>query len=147
VSNARQIPTRIRVADVERIVVLDAAPRTTFARLISHAQFDANLLIGVCTMPPGEDVGWAGNAYPGLDGYGPADYAYYILNGQLAVDWEGQDGDAGRFDLGPEEALYMPAGFKYWARNEGEHTAQFLYCMTPPQFGSKPAAEIVPLVR
>jgi hypothetical protein len=143
----RRGPALIRVADLPRIDVASTdtkppmdpgnAPNTGFARIITNEEFGAQMLLGIFTIPPGDVCGWVGNGVPGMTGYGPADYAYLVLSGTLRVEWGSPAGDGalGAFDAGPEEAIYMPPGFKYCASNVGNHTARVAYFMTPPQLG------------
>jgi mannose-6-phosphate isomerase-like protein (cupin superfamily) len=125
-------PTKVAVGDLPELRPLAAAPNATFARIITAAEHGANLLFGVCNMPPGEGTDWAGNGWEGMRGYGPSDYVYYVLSGRLRVQWADRSGQTGEEHLLPEEAMYMPPGYRYRATNVGIHIAKFIYTMTPP---------------
>src|SRR4051812_1229410 len=88
-------PTKVSVAELPEIRPLTAAPNATFARILTGGDQGANLLVGICHMPPGEGTAWAGNGWEGMRGYGPADYLYFVLSGRLTVYWGDREGCEG----------------------------------------------------
>src|ERR1700685_3734706 len=95
---ARMRPQLIRIQDLPAVRVHpDTAPNTLTARLITNQTTGANMLLGMQTIFPGDDCGWYGNGIPGLRGYGPADYLYFVLSGQLEVLWADIEGNEGSF--------------------------------------------------
>jgi hypothetical protein len=139
-STAHRKPALIKAKDIPA-TVFPETPAARYCRIVSHHDHAENLLFGVYTLGPHEDAGWYGNGIPGLRGYGPADYVYFVLSGQLQVGWADTDGNEGALDAGPEEAVYLAPGYRYAARNVTDYPVRVIYCMTPPLFHEESPVE------
>lgn len=130
-------PTLVHLADVTPVPADEAPTRVRISRLFTRAGHGANLTQGVCWMDPGERTNrWSSShesdVAPGDHWYGPVEETYYVIRGELRLRWS-RDDDAGVFELGPDDSVYLAPGWTYELENHGDEPAFFIYNMTPSQ--------------
>jgi hypothetical protein len=140
-------PAHIRVADLPKITrpfapSVDAAkagplgsgrgPYANF-RILSRKDCGTDLLVGTTWVDPHLDLGEYGNGVAGKQGYGPADYLYYVIRGGLRVVCSRDGQESVTFDLKADEAIYLAQGWTYAITNPCAEPAYILYVMTPPE--------------
>ena len=102
-------------------------------RLITKPAHGSNLLLGVGFMDPGEETNaWSvreiDDTGPDESYYGPADETYFVFRGNLLLKW-----DDGELEIGPGDAVYLAAGYKYQLKNVGIEPAFFVYNLELPR--------------
>jgi mannose-6-phosphate isomerase-like protein (cupin superfamily) len=96
-------------------------------RLITKSAHGSNLLLGVGFMDPGEKTNvWStkdeDDTGPNEPYYGPVDETYFIFRGNLVLTW-----DEGELEIGPGDAVYLAAGYRYQLKNVGTEPVFFVY--------------------
>jgi mannose-6-phosphate isomerase-like protein (cupin superfamily) len=110
----------------------DEAPtKVKVARLVTRERCGGNLLVGHCWMDPGDKTNvWSvhdeDDTTPDEHWYGPLEETYYVLTGKLRLTW-----DEGEFELGPDDAVYLAAGWRYQLENIGDDQARLIYGLYP----------------
>jgi hypothetical protein len=143
-------PERVRVKDLPKITMalqpssdapdIDQLPpdgdgHVPYAnfRIVSKAEYGGNLLFGTTWFDPGVDIGEYSNGVPGLRGYGPADYAFYVIRGKLHLTFSNQAGESGSLDVAADEGVRLPVGWTYGLSNPFEEPLYLVYAMTPAE--------------
>ncbi len=126
-------PAKIHADAIPWIPADKALTRVRIRRLITRARHGAELMLGVCTMDPGEETNlWSSreenDVGPGDHWYGPVEETYYCIRGHLTLYW-----DDGEIAFGPDDAVYLAPGYRYRLKNTGGETAYFVYHMYPAQ--------------
>lgn len=129
---SEKVPPRvIAVKDVPRTPGDKAPTKVDIARIITRERCGSNLMLGVCWMERGDESNlWSSRANedsPEVEhNYGEVDETYFIIRGKLELTW-----DEGRFELGPDDCVYLAPGWQYHLKNTGDEPAFFTYSMTP----------------
>lgn len=124
-------PQVVHLSDIPMVPAEEAVTGVPIARLITRDRCGSNLLLGACSMQPGERSYLWSSREDESDGdvrhnYGRVDETYYIIRGRLRLTW-----DEGEFELGPDDAMYLAPGWRYQLENVGDEPAFFVYGMTP----------------
>ena len=127
----RPRPQVVPLASVPPVPAEEAPTRVRIARLVTRDRCGSNLLLGAAWMDPGEETNtWSSHdedhTPQGDHWYGPVDETYYVIRGRLVLRY-----DEGELALGPDDAVYLPPGWHYHLRNDGDEPAFFVYSMTP----------------
>lgn len=112
---------KLRVVKVRD--VMGFAPKEMEGDYISRLLIEAEgvgskrLMVVHATLKPGKSAG-GGGAHPE-----PYDEAYYILRGQGRMEF---DEGAETYEVGPDTAIYIPAGTWHRITNTGDEDLEFL---------------------
>ena len=129
----KPIPKKVAAEDIEYIEASGAVTGVSIKRQVTRSKDGSELMLGVCSMQPGEGSSlWSSNETNDVgDGghwYGPAGETYFCISGTFRLTWD--DGEA---DFGLMDTVYPAPGWHYRPRNVGTDEGFFVYNMYPSQ--------------
>ncbi|MFB6152074.1 MAG: cupin domain-containing protein [Haloarculaceae archaeon] len=95
---------------------VDAADGLSKAVLVGEEHGAPNLAVRRFTLEPGAEVPRHTNE---------VEHEQYVLEGEYVVGVDGEE-----YEVGPGDALHIPAGAVHWYRNDGETAGSFI-CAVP----------------
>lgn len=128
---AKNKPQVVPLASVEVRAPEDAPTKVRIARMITNARCGSNMLLGVAWVQPGEKTNrWSTQADDELEPndhhYGYLEEVYFILHGNFRLTW-----DEGVLEFGPNDAVYLPAGWQYRLECVGDVPGMLVYGFSP----------------
>ena len=126
-------PKKISAEEMDYREAAGAVTKVPIKRLITRGKDGSELMLGVCSMQPGEESClWSSNetkdTSEGEHWYGPVEETYFCIRGDFRLSW-----DEGEIDFGPMDAVYLAPGWHYRLRNIGTEEGFFVYNMYPSQ--------------
>jgi enoyl-CoA hydratase/carnithine racemase/mannose-6-phosphate isomerase-like protein (cupin superfamily) len=124
-------PRKIGMNDVPLLEGETSPVSIRLSRMITRANTGAGVMMGVAQMHPGERSKVFSFLESGADGpdekwYGPIDETFFVVRGQLRVEWDG-----GAVEAGPQEMIHCPPGRKYRMVNPGAEASFIVYAIAP----------------
>lgn len=127
----RPRPTVVPLESVPPVPKEEAPTKVRIARLVTKKRCGSNLLVGVAWLDPGDKTNiWSteeeeGSA-PAEHWYGALEETYFVLRGRMRLTWTD-----GALEIGPNDAVYLPAGWRYQLENIGDEEACLVYSFSP----------------
>ncbi len=127
----RPIPRVVSLAETPVIPAEDWPENVAVANMITRENSGSNLLLGACWVDPHQTVNpWSFEdedpGIPGVTHWGPVHETYFVLAGRLVLSW-----DHGELEIGPNDAVYIPPGWRYGLRSVSDEKAFLIWSMTP----------------
>lgn len=128
---SRPRPMVVPLQSVPPVPKEKAPTKVRIARLVTKKRCGSDLLIGVAWVEPGKKTNWWStesddNTNSDEHWYGPLDETYYVLRGRLRLAWS-----EGVLEFGAEDAVFLPAGWRYELENIGKDEACLVYSFYP----------------
>jgi mannose-6-phosphate isomerase-like protein (cupin superfamily) len=128
----RPRPTVVPLASVQPVPKEAAPTKVKIARLITKARTGSELLMGVAWLDPGDRTNWwstedVDTTAEGEHYYGALHETYFVVAGQFRLSWTD-----GALEFGPNDAVALPAGWRYRLECIGDEPGQLVYAFAPP---------------
>jgi mannose-6-phosphate isomerase-like protein (cupin superfamily) len=128
----RSRPQVVPLDSVPPVPKEDAPTKVRIARLITKSRTGSQLLMGVAWLDPGDSTNWwstedVNSTDEGEHYYGPLHETYFVLGGRFRLSWT-----KGELEFGANDAVSLPAGWRYKLECISDEPGYLVYSFTPP---------------